>query len=41
MAPEDKKTIYWTAGTTLGLVVLILIVGTFMGWFDAGLTAKP
>ncbi len=41
MAPEEKKTIYWTAGTMLGLVVLVLIVGTFLGWFDTGLTAKP
>ncbi len=41
MAPEDKKTIYWTAGTMLGLVVLVLIVGAFQGWFDTGLTAKP
>ena len=41
MAPEDKKTVYWTAGIMLGLVVLVYIIGTFLGWFDTGLTAKP
>ena len=40
MAPEDKTTIYWTAGLLAGLVVLVFIVGTFLGWFDAGLAPK-
>jgi len=41
MSPEDKKTMYWTVGIVFGLVVLVAIVGTYAGWFDAGVTAKP
>ena len=41
MTPEDKTTLYWTAGTVIGLVVLVAAVGMIFGWFDAGFTAKP
>lgn len=41
MAPEDRKTLYWTAGATLGLIVLVIAAGMFLGWFDAGTAAKP
>jgi len=41
MSPEDKKTMYWTVGIVFGLVVLVAIVGTYAGWFDAGGIAKP
>ena len=40
MAPEDKSTLYWTVGIVLGLVVIVAVAGTVLGWFDAGFTAK-
>lgn len=35
MSPEDKQTLYWTAGIILAIVVVVAIVGYQSEWFNA------